>query len=54
MRSGADYLKSLNDGRQVFVDGEKVADHNMDRVATIPLVVPINPDDPPPWLRPAT
>ena len=26
MRSGADYLKSLNDGRQVFVDGEKVAD----------------------------
>jgi 4-hydroxyphenylacetate 3-monooxygenase len=26
MRSGSDYLKSLNDGRQVFVDGEKVAD----------------------------
>jgi len=26
MRSGADYLKSLNDGRQVFVGGEKVAD----------------------------
>jgi 4-hydroxyphenylacetate 3-monooxygenase len=26
MRSGADYLKSLRDGRQVFVDGEKVAD----------------------------
>ncbi len=26
MRSGADYLKSLDDGRQVFVDGEKVAD----------------------------
>lgn len=26
MRSGADYLKSLNDGRQVFVDGECVAD----------------------------
>src|ERR1044071_320660 len=26
MRTGADYLKSLNDGRQVFVNGEKVAD----------------------------
>jgi 4-hydroxyphenylacetate 3-monooxygenase len=26
MRTGADYLRSLNDGRQVFVDGEKVAD----------------------------
>jgi len=26
MRSGSDYLKSLNDGRQVFVDGERVAD----------------------------
>jgi 4-hydroxyphenylacetate 3-monooxygenase len=26
MRSGSDYLKSLNDGRQVFVNGEKVAD----------------------------
>src|SRR5262245_30844036 len=26
MRSGADYLKSLNDGRQVFVEGEKVKD----------------------------
>jgi 4-hydroxyphenylacetate 3-monooxygenase len=26
MRTGAEYLKSLNDGRQVFVDGEKVAD----------------------------
>ena len=26
MRSGSDYLKSLNDGRQVFVDGEQVAD----------------------------
>jgi 4-hydroxyphenylacetate 3-monooxygenase len=26
MRTGADYLKSLRDGRQVFVDGEKVAD----------------------------
>jgi 4-hydroxyphenylacetate 3-monooxygenase len=26
LRSGSDYLKSLNDGRQVFVDGEKVAD----------------------------
>jgi 4-hydroxyphenylacetate 3-monooxygenase len=26
MRSGSGYLKSLNDGRQVFVDGEKVAD----------------------------
>src|SRR5688572_12751818 len=26
MRSGSDYLKSLNDGRQIFVDGERVAD----------------------------
>jgi 4-hydroxyphenylacetate 3-monooxygenase len=26
MRSGSDYLRSLNDGRQVFVDGERVAD----------------------------
>jgi 4-hydroxyphenylacetate 3-monooxygenase len=26
MRSGSDYLKSLDDGRQVFVDGERVAD----------------------------
>jgi 4-hydroxyphenylacetate 3-monooxygenase len=26
LRSGAEYLRSLNDGRQVFVDGEKVAD----------------------------
>ena len=26
MRSGADYLRSLNDGRQVFLDGERVAD----------------------------
>ncbi len=26
MRSGSDYLKSLNDGRQVFVNGERVAD----------------------------
>ena len=26
MRAGQDYLRSLNDGRQVFVDGEKVAD----------------------------
>ena len=26
MRTGADYLRSLNDGRQVFVDGEKVKD----------------------------
>jgi 4-hydroxyphenylacetate 3-monooxygenase len=26
MRTGSDYLKSLNDGRQVFVDGEKVDD----------------------------
>ena len=26
MRTGDEYLKSLNDGRQVFVDGEKVAD----------------------------
>jgi 4-hydroxyphenylacetate 3-monooxygenase len=26
MRSGADYLASLRDGRQVFVDGERVED----------------------------
>ena len=26
MRTGAEYLRSLNDGRQVFVDGEKVKD----------------------------
>src|SRR5262245_37682091 len=26
MRTGAAYLQSLNDGRQVFVDGERVAD----------------------------
>ena len=26
MRTGSDYLRSLNDGRQVFVDGERVAD----------------------------
>jgi 4-hydroxyphenylacetate 3-monooxygenase len=26
MRSGADYLKSLKDGRQIFLDGEKVGD----------------------------
>ena len=26
LRSGAEYLRSLNDGRQVFVDGERVAD----------------------------
>ena len=26
MRTGAEYLRSLNDGRQVFLDGEKVAD----------------------------
>jgi 4-hydroxyphenylacetate 3-monooxygenase len=26
MRSGSDYLRSLNDGRLVFVDGERVAD----------------------------
>ena len=26
MRSGSDYLKSLNDGRQVFVNGEKVVE----------------------------
>src|SRR3954464_14710878 len=26
MRTGADYLQSLNDGRQVFLDGDKVAD----------------------------
>src|SRR4051794_22704886 len=26
MRTGAEYLRSLNDGRAVFVDGERVAD----------------------------
>ena len=26
MRTGSDYLKSLNDGRHVFVEGERVAD----------------------------
>jgi 4-hydroxyphenylacetate 3-monooxygenase len=26
MRTGSEYLRSLNDGRQVFVDGERVAD----------------------------
>ena len=26
LRTGGDYLRSLNDGRQVFVDGERVAD----------------------------
>src|SRR4029453_6077471 len=26
LRTGTDYLESLNDGRQVFVNGEKVAD----------------------------
>src|SRR5205085_1891199 len=26
MRTGADYLRSLKDGRQVFLDGERVAD----------------------------
>src|SRR5271154_702482 len=26
MRTGADYLRSLNDGRRVFVDGESVKD----------------------------
>jgi 4-hydroxyphenylacetate 3-monooxygenase len=26
LRTGAEYLRSLNDGRQVFVDGERVAD----------------------------
>src|SRR5215813_6598247 len=26
LRTGADYLRSLDDGRQVFVDGERVAD----------------------------
>src|SRR5258708_2402329 len=26
LRTGADYLRSLNDGRQVFLDGEPVAD----------------------------
>ena len=26
MRTGSDYLRSLKDGRQVFVDGERVKD----------------------------
>jgi 4-hydroxyphenylacetate 3-monooxygenase len=26
LRTGAEYLRSLNDGRQVFIDGERVAD----------------------------
>src|SRR6187200_3555946 len=26
LRTGAEYLRSLNDGRQVFLDGERVAD----------------------------
>ena len=26
MRTGAEYLRSLNDGRQVFLDGERVKD----------------------------
>ena len=26
MRTGAEYLRSLNDGRHVFVDGERVKD----------------------------
>src|SRR2546425_10920355 len=26
MRTGSDYLRSLNDGRQVFVEGERVKD----------------------------
>jgi len=26
LRTGSEYLRSLNDGRQVFVDGECVAD----------------------------
>ena len=26
LRTGAEYLASLNDGRQVFLDGERVAD----------------------------
>ncbi len=26
MRTGAEYLRSLNDGRRVFVDGERVKD----------------------------
>src|SRR5260370_36861203 len=26
MRTGSDYLRSLNDGRQVFIDGERVKD----------------------------
>lgn len=26
MRTGSEYLRSLKDGRRVFVDGERVAD----------------------------
>ena len=26
LRTGSEYLRSLNDGRQVFLDGERVAD----------------------------
>lgn len=36
------------------VDGEKVPDHNLDVIATTPLVVDIDPSDPPPWLRQPT
>lgn len=36
-----------------LVDGKKVVDHNLDVIATTPLVIDVNPDDPPPWLRPA-
>lgn len=32
------------------LDGQKVADLNLDAMATTPLVVDINPADPPPWL----
>src|SRR5260370_26822910 len=31
MRTGSDYLRSLNDGRQVFLDGERVKDVSADR-----------------------
>jgi len=31
------------------VAGQKVVDHNLGLIATTPLVVDINPADPPPW-----
>jgi 4-hydroxyphenylacetate 3-monooxygenase len=31
LRTGSEYLRSLNDGRQVFLDGERVADVSRDK-----------------------